>query len=736
MSVLKAYSTIDISSVKEAGMGLVTSSPGKRWPGSVVHYSIGQAEATTALTIQNAINTFTANTTFQFAVRDGQENYIEFWEKNEVDPFPGPALAEGSWKSVRSGHELINLSAGRILDWEPGSGHYRIWKYDAAARGKADPLPGPAIAEGNWKTIRSGHRLIPLGGNRILDWQRASGKYRIWNYDPTATGSSDPLPGSAVVVGAWKSIGPGHELIVLDNNRVLDWEPSSGHYRVWNYDPAATGQADPFPGPPLVEGHWRTIRYGHQLINLGDDHILDWEPMSGHYRIWTYDATVTGANDPLPAPPVAQGSWGTIRAGHTLVSLDRGHVLDWIPLYGSYRLWLYDSNARSAIGGNSEVGMAGGKQRINVSPSQTTGVVLHELCHALGFLHEHQRPDRNSYITVNEDNIMSGYGSDFEKESKDDVTCVGDYDYDSIMHYGRTAFSKNRLPTIDAPAPYTTTIGQRNNLSAGDIATLKYIADPLPGPAVAEGTWKSIHSGHGLICLGDNRILDWEPGSGHYRIWNYDPDAVGEVDPFPGPSVAEGTWKSIRSGHKLVPLGGNRVLDWEASGRYRIWNYASEARSDQDPLPGPAVVEGTWRSIQFGHELIPLSEDRILDWEPASGHYRVWRYDRSATGQTDPLPGPPIAEGNWNSIRAGHELINLNGNRVLDWAPLAPVGVYRIWTYDPMATGEADPLPGAPVCDGMWRTIRAGHKVIYLGSDKVLDWELSTGHFRIWSYAR
>lgn len=35
-------------------------------------------------------------------------------------------------------------------------------------------------------------------------------------------------------------------------------------------------------------------------------------------------------------------------------------------------------------------------------------VVTHEVLHALGFVHEHKRPDRNNYVTVNYTNIREG----------------------------------------------------------------------------------------------------------------------------------------------------------------------------------------------------------------------------------------------------------------------------------------------------------------------------------------
>ena len=65
-----------------------------------------------------------------------------------------------------------------------------------------------------------------------------------------------------------------------------------------------------------------------------------------------------------------------------------------------------------------------------------TGTILHEILHALGVYHEHTRPDRDSFVTINYNNIQSGYESNFDKKVGTNVYNTP-YDYGSVMHYGR-----------------------------------------------------------------------------------------------------------------------------------------------------------------------------------------------------------------------------------------------------------------------------------------------------------
>lgn len=64
------------------------------------------------------------------------------------------------------------------------------------------------------------------------------------------------------------------------------------------------------------------------------------------------------------------------------------------------------------------------------------GTVAHEIGHAMGFYHEQSRPDRDSHIHINEENISDGRERNFEKQTDSRVDSKGiAYDYTSDMHY-------------------------------------------------------------------------------------------------------------------------------------------------------------------------------------------------------------------------------------------------------------------------------------------------------------
>lgn len=75
--------------------------------------------------------------------------------------------------------------------------------------------------------------------------------------------------------------------------------------------------------------------------------------------------------------------------------------------------------------------------------------MAHEIGHAIGFKHEQSRPDRDSHVRINEENVISDYISNFDKGSDSYIDDHGiAYDYTSDMHYGSKVSGDNYLQNI------------------------------------------------------------------------------------------------------------------------------------------------------------------------------------------------------------------------------------------------------------------------------------------------
>ena len=157
------------------------------------------------------------------------------------------------------------------------------------------------------------------------------------------------------------------------------------------------------------------------------------------------------------------------------------------PVYGiDYPYINFKSIGKSDVS-YSYVGRIGGKQDVSLANFAfdnaslgNYGVIIHEICHAVGMLHEQSRPDRDNYVTINWNNLTDSGKEQFEKQGSN-YFYRGDYDYASVMGYGSFTTSISVVNDIFKPM-YTKKDGsylyQGNTVSDLDRMWINYLYLP------------------------------------------------------------------------------------------------------------------------------------------------------------------------------------------------------------------------------------------------------------------
>ena len=188
---------------------------------------------------------------------------------------------------------------------------------------------------------------------------------------------------------------------------------------------------------------------------------------------------------------------------------------------------------------SSHIGMkqppGSGEQTVSIAPHSWSlpGIMMHEVMHALGLRHEHQRWDRETYIGVDAaaPNTVGAYM--ILTNPPYPVHLHGTYDFDSLMHYAQAFFSfDDRAITVHEPyrRAWQWRIGGRSfatqpSMSNGDRWVLYSL---YPGPIVPPPrAFKLLTPVHAAL-VGET----WEPEF----TWEASETALGyrvEVDDSP-----------------------------------------------------------------------------------------------------------------------------------------------------------------------------------------------------------
>ncbi|XP_050704792.1 uncharacterized protein LOC126990276 isoform X10 [Eriocheir sinensis] len=210
----------------------------------------------------------------------------------------------------------------------------------------------------------------------------------------------------------------------------------------------------------LTESQWRAVRERKAIADLS----ARWPQQGGFPTVPYYLDTTDSVTVAAINAAIAHWEQNTCIRFQLTSNLAQRHVR----FFEGSGCWSY-------------VGMlAQNGQDISIgSGCKELGIVAHEIGHAIGFVHEQSRPDRDDYVVINYGNIQTGKENNFNKYSTSVVNTYGiPYDYSSDMHYGSTGFTNNGKSTIATLYPLAQElIGQRTGLSHRD----KLLANTMYG---------------------------------------------------------------------------------------------------------------------------------------------------------------------------------------------------------------------------------------------------------------
>ena len=157
-------------------------------------------------------------------------------------------------------------------------------------------------------------------------------------------------------------------------------------------------------------------------------------------------------------------------------------------------------------GGNSAVGMIGGAQALNIGPTSWNRPTLcHELGHTLGLIHEHQRSDRDTYVTIAP--AVAGDGNFILIPTS---TNNGAYDFLSVMHYGKDTLGVGNITPKPDYIQYLNIMGGFGDrvLSRRDRDGMALVAMYGPGPATSTVVTNTKDSGAGALRTAIYKAFD------------------------------------------------------------------------------------------------------------------------------------------------------------------------------------------------------------------------------------
>ena len=118
-----------------------------------------------------------------------------------------------------------------------------------------------------------------------------------------------------------------------------------------------------------------------------------------------------------------------------------------------------------------------GGQPLSLGPGcEHSSIVVHELMHAIGFYHSHQRSDRDEHLTIHWNNVNPAFRSQFSRlYAHNSRLFTKNFDFASVMMYGPRAFSRDGRSITMSPKDRTKSLSDpqyKSGLSNDDAVNI------------------------------------------------------------------------------------------------------------------------------------------------------------------------------------------------------------------------------------------------------------------------
>jgi hypothetical protein len=416
----------------------------------------------------------------------------------------GPSIALSSPSAVASETDEPTIDLRGTATSQNGFSNV-LWVDQAGKRGTASWTPA-GDGKANWEAL--GVVLRP-GINQItvtaVDSANHSASLHVVVRRKVAAGSQQALE---VRTGVWKN------------------QPIT--YQVWNGMAVVEGDIILGPVSAVAQAGMPALSkavQGEQPDGLAISYVSQlWPFVEGEYQV---PYTITGTSTSNLTTAIS--NFNTQFSG----------LIQFVAWSGQTNYVNITVESGGSTEGFSDVGMVGNEQSLNCGSGCTVATWMHEMGHTVGLEHEHQRPDRASYITLNLANAdLPNVPGNFTLPTSN-AQMIGLFDFASVMEYGAFDFTKIGLPVIESippGIPLSNDVGyplgdvdQVERLYGATPSAVTITTNPPQLQIIVDGTtytapqtfsW-TLSSAHTINVPADPQVTNPSDGSTYaFGVWN------------------------------------------------------------------------------------------------------------------------------------------------------------------------------------------------------------------------